>query len=408
MFDGHVQWVAGFTDNYYEVTDRSGHIFRFMSWTDIDDWAPCGPSSSHGGWAYGQQDSSIRVGGSDDDDRGVKLTGRFWFDTRELGKDTSGSYNRDCYPNYYPDGTSMTDHLHQYYGKYLYPLSVRYNAGLLGLANRRVTVRTADATQANAFSCGRMDNYGNGPSFDAGTSGRHLYFVAKSPVTLTAPITNMAGRVFVMWLRDGASFGGNTSRTILINGQTLPIPATGTTYTAVYEAETRIIRIDGNLTFGNVTTGLTRTATTTIYNDGNSPLSVSNITFPPAFSGDWSAGTIARNASRSLAVTFTPTSVLLYAGNIIVDCDSTSGTNRCACSGTGIPPPCLVFLPTRGNQLVLSWGTNWSQFALEACTNLDAHPQWIEVSPAATVNGPVLTVSNTISGPRKFFRLRSL
>ena len=135
-----------------------------MSWSDIDDWAACGPSSSHGGWAYGQQDSSTRVGGSDDDSRGVRITGRFWFDTRELGKSTSGSYNRYCYPNYYPNGNSMTDQLNQYYGNYLFPLTVRYNAGLLGLANRRVTVKTVDNTQANNFSWGRMDNFGNGPN----------------------------------------------------------------------------------------------------------------------------------------------------------------------------------------------------------------------------------------------------
>ncbi len=229
MFNGHVQWIAGFLDNYYEITDRNGYVFRWMSWTDIDDWSSCGNF-----WGSGSQDGSTRPVGSDDDDRGARITGRFWFDVRELGKDTSGSYNRYCYPNYYPDGTAMTDHLHQYYGKHLFPLTVRYNAGLLGLANRRVTVKTADATAANSFAWGRMDNFGHGPIFNSTSSGQNFYFAAKSPVTLAAPPFNAAGGAFVRWLRDGATFPDNTSRTITINGATEPIGANGVTYTAQF------------------------------------------------------------------------------------------------------------------------------------------------------------------------------
>ena len=69
MFSGHVQWIAGFTDNYYEITDRSGHIFRWMSWTDIDDWSSCGRF-----WGDGSQDGSKRPSGSDDDDEGARIT----------------------------------------------------------------------------------------------------------------------------------------------------------------------------------------------------------------------------------------------------------------------------------------------------------------------------------------------
>ena len=241
MFNGNVRWINAFLgDDYYEITDRNGYVFRFMSQSDIDDWAACGQAPSHGGWAYGEQDSSIRVGGSDDDSDGVRVTGRFWFDTRELGKDTSGDYNRYCYPNYYPDGTSMTDHLHQYYGTNLYPLTVRYNAGLLGLANRRVTVKTADATQANGFSWGRRDNFGNpdsaGNVFSVDSGGSNFCFVAKSSVTLTAPASNSGGLAFVRWLRDGSTFSGNTSLIITINDSSLWIPASGVTYTAEYQS----------------------------------------------------------------------------------------------------------------------------------------------------------------------------
>jgi hypothetical protein len=229
MFNGNVRWISTWSDSYYEITDRNNYVFRWMKWTDIDDWSSCGRT-----WSNGYQDTSIRPVGSDDDSSGARITGRFWFDTRELGKSTSGTANRYCYPNCYPDGTAMTDHLIQYYGAYLDPLTVRYNAGLLGLANRQVTVKTADATPANGFSWGRMDNFGSPAAFNAGSSGSNFYFAAKSSVTLTAPASNTGGGTFARWLRDGSPFSGNTSQTITINDGSLWIPASGVTYTAEY------------------------------------------------------------------------------------------------------------------------------------------------------------------------------
>jgi hypothetical protein len=234
--NGNVRWINNYIgDDYYEITDRLGNVFRFMSFTDIDDWAACGEAPSHDGWAYGQRDASIRANGDDDDSDNVRVTGRFWFDLRELGKSTSGTVNRYCYPRFYPNGDSMTEHLHQYFGNYLDPLAVRYNAGLLGLANRRVTVNTADSTPANGFSWGRRDNFGNGLFFNAASDGSNFFFVAKSQVSLTAPSTNSSGRAFVRWLRDGSTFSGDASRTITINTTSAWIPESGVVYTAEYE-----------------------------------------------------------------------------------------------------------------------------------------------------------------------------
>ncbi len=241
MFNGNVMYIDGWTDNYYEITDRQGYIFIWMSWTDIDDWSSCGRN-----WANGQKDSSKRIGGSDDDDPGVRITGRFWFDTTQLGKDTSGNYNRRCYPNKYPNGNSMTDDLHLYYGKYGYPLTVRYNAGLLGLANRRVTVET-NCGQANGCTWSRKDNFESEPTFNATTGGSHYYFVAKSSVDLTAPETNTYGQSFIRWLKDGSSF--STNRTITINTPSSPIPKGGVIYTAVYN----IVNQPGSAPFSNIT-----------------------------------------------------------------------------------------------------------------------------------------------------------
>jgi len=132
MFDGNVRWIYDWTDNYYEITDRNGHIFRWMKILHDDEWSACG-------WSKGNKDSAKLVSALDYDSFNARVTGRFWFDTRVIGGDSESA----CDPNRYPDGSPMTDDddLFDYYGKVLFPLTVRYNAGLLGLANRQVTIR---------------------------------------------------------------------------------------------------------------------------------------------------------------------------------------------------------------------------------------------------------------------------
>lgn len=237
MFAGQVRWrVTWDTDWFYEITDRQGNSFRWMSFTDIDDWSACGRTELNaGGWAPGFQDSSMRnPAGSDDDDKNVRITGRFWFDLRQLGLNSSGEFNRRCYPHRYPNGESMGDDLFDYFGRYLMPSLVRYNAGLLGLANRRVSVRTAGANPAHGFTWSRADNFGNEPSFDTSSNAAQFYFTAKSPVTLQAPAVDQAGQPFERWLVNGVDFPGNTNRILTVNSADDWIPAEGTEYTAVF------------------------------------------------------------------------------------------------------------------------------------------------------------------------------
>ncbi|MCX7044084.1 MAG: hypothetical protein NTX50_01175 [Candidatus Sumerlaeota bacterium] len=223
MFNGNVNYIVGFTDNYFEATDRNGDTFRWMSWTDSDDWAACD-------WATDVIDGSKLVTGSGYDSSAAQTTGRFWLDTRETGEIHGGN----CSPNNYPDGSAMTDHFIQYYGKMLIPLAVRYDAGLLCLANRRVTVKTADAGNTNGFSFSKADNFGNGASFTVSSSGANFFFAAKSQVNLTAPGVNAAGRPFVRWLKDGSVFSSNL--TITFNSSDSWIPKEGAVYQAVYSA----------------------------------------------------------------------------------------------------------------------------------------------------------------------------
>ena len=107
------------------------------------------------------------------------------------------------------------------------------------------------------------------------------------------------------------------------------------TYTAT-AAQTRVISLSGNMVFGNAPIGSSQASILTISNTGNSPLAVTGITYPPGFSGAWS-GNIPAGFAQPVTVTFTPTIVQTYSGNITVNSNKTAGDNSIAISGVGTP-----------------------------------------------------------------------
>jgi len=107
---------------------------------------------------------------------------------------------------------------------------------------------------------------------------------------------------------------------------------------------TRIIGLDGNLTFGTVRRIGSATAALTISNSGNSPMTVTGINYPDGFSGPWS-GSIAAGGSHEVTVTFHPLETRNYEGTITVLADMTSGTSTIAASGSGADPQIHVEQP---------------------------------------------------------------
>ncbi len=100
-------------------------------------------------------------------------------------------------------------------------------------------------------------------------------------------------------------------------------------------AVTRIIRLDGDLAFGNVTVGQSAQRTMTVYNDGSSALSVASIACPNGFSASPHSFTVNSGGSANVAITFGPNAVQGYGGDISVSSDKTSGINTRGCSGAG-------------------------------------------------------------------------
>ena len=107
-------------------------------------------------------------------------------------------------------------------------------------------------------------------------------------------------------------------------------------YTHIKDATaTRYVAVSGSLAFGNVTAGSSAQTTLTIYNQGNSPMNVTSISYPNGFSGSWS-GTIPADSSQNVTVTFSPAAGGNYSGTVTVNSNDTAGTSTIAISGTGV------------------------------------------------------------------------
>jgi HYDIN/CFA65/VesB-like, Ig-like domain len=102
---------------------------------------------------------------------------------------------------------------------------------------------------------------------------------------------------------------------------------------------TRILTLSSNLDFGAVTVGATAQSKFTVSNPGNATLTVSAVSYPAGFSGDWASGSIPPGGSQNVTVSFTPTAAASYGGNITVASDATAGANSLAVSGIGLAAP---------------------------------------------------------------------
>jgi hypothetical protein len=107
-------------------------------------------------------------------------------------------------------------------------------------------------------------------------------------------------------------------------------------------APTKVISLTGNLSFEDLQVGETSTKVLTINNNGNTQLSVTDISLPIGFSANWISGAIAANESKNVTITFSPVARQVYSGIITVTSDATSGTNMIQISGKGLVAPTKV------------------------------------------------------------------
>lgn len=121
----------------------------------------------------------------------------------------------------------------------------------------------------------------------------------------------------------------------------LPIPfETGTTNKiemALLQASDLypVIRLTGDLDFGEVPAEVRVERMLSIHNDGDAELNVGGIVCPDGFTGSWS-GAIAAGMTQDVVIAFEPTDVKRYTGEIVVLSDASIDTGKLGCSGTGV------------------------------------------------------------------------
>jgi hypothetical protein len=100
-------------------------------------------------------------------------------------------------------------------------------------------------------------------------------------------------------------------------------------------AQTRIMRIEAILQFGDVPVGASATRDLRIYNEGNAVMTVTGLTGPSGYAASWTSGAIAPGTSQLSVIRFSPTAAQSYDGTLTVQADQTSGANTTPISGRG-------------------------------------------------------------------------
>jgi hypothetical protein len=93
------------------------------------------------------------------------------------------------------------------------------------------------------------------------------------------------------------------------------------------------VTLSGDLSFGNVTAGTSAMASLTISQAGSTALTITSISYPSGFTGNWPGGVIPGAGSQLVTVTFAPTALTTYGGAITVNQDG--GAATITTSGTG-------------------------------------------------------------------------
>jgi hypothetical protein len=91
-----------------------------------------------------------------------------------------------------------------------------------------------------------------------------------------------------------------------------------------------------SLNFGDVVANSEKTMAITLGNTGNSTLTITDITWPEGFSGDWTSGDIPSKGQRTINVTFSPLDQTTYSGSLAVASNATATPPNFPLSGKGI------------------------------------------------------------------------
>ncbi|EEF60602.1 InlB B-repeat-containing protein [Pedosphaera parvula] len=225
---------------------------------------------------------------------------------------------------------------------------------------------------------------------------------------LNVSATASNGYGFDSWSGSGVgSYSGNNNPAVV----TLNGPAT---QSANFIGMMKTLNLTADLSFGPVPIGSSSNRVFTISNSGNAVLTVSSITCPTVFNGDW-AGSIPPASSTNVVLTFSPLAATNYSGYVTVISDATSGSNALFASGIGFitntpPAQSILEISLIGDLVKITYAaTPGFLYHLETTTTISA-PEWSAVADSwtnATANMVTFTDTNSPTLAPRFYRIIS-
>jgi len=93
--------------------------------------------------------------------------------------------------------------------------------------------------------------------------------------------------------------------------------------------------LTGSLNYGGVMVNTTSNRTFTIINNSNQTIAVSSIDIPSNFAANWMSGTVLAQGSQEVILTFSPTQIQDYSGQLTVNNDVGATNNMLSISANG-------------------------------------------------------------------------
>ncbi len=188
------------------------------------------------------------------------------------------------------------------------------------------TVTVGESSQKNLTiqNTGTADLVVSGISLPTGFSGNFSGTIAakgSQVVAITFKPTQATAYSGTVNVAANHSTGTNT----------LAISGTGT------QSPTKIIALlPSTLDFGSIEVNNKAEKTFTIKNTGNSPLTIQSVSVPTGYQSSYNSGTLAADASVEVKITFAPTTVGTFNGNITINSNADSGGNLVSVTGTSV------------------------------------------------------------------------
>jgi hypothetical protein len=168
--------------------------------------------------------------------------------------------------------------------------------------------------------------------------------------------------------------------------------------TAPSSTPSRIIAVSGNLAFGDVLVGQSKSSNFTVQNSGTSMLTVTGLSVTGGLASHSTVSstnfTVPAGGSVNVTLNFAPTAAGVYSGTLSVNGDHTGGSNTIAISGTGVAANPFSGFWT-GNYIVEQCNGTGSIQDIFCSANRGIYPvgSSLPISMSLTQNG------TTVSGP---------